>query len=815
MAVDLPARARVVIVGGGVIGCSIAYHLGKLGWSDVVLLERKQLTSGTTWHAAGLVGQLRQTINMTQLARYTGDLYRNLEAETGQATGYRQCGSISLATTPARMEELARNASMAKVFGLRVDVVGPAEIRSLYPIANLDDVIGGIHIPSDGYANAVDITQALAKGARIHGAQIHQDVKVMAVRHDGRRVTGVDTDHGRIDADYVVLCGGMWTRDLAASVGVTVPLHACEHYYVLFKDVAGLSPDLPVLRDYDHCSYFKYDAGKLLVGAFEPQARPWGMDGIPEDFAFGEIAGDFSHFEPVLMDAMRRIPALEQAGLQKFFCGPESFTPDVRYHLGETPELANCFVAAGMNSIGLQSAGGVGKVVSEWIRGGHPPVDLWEVDVRRNMPFQANRKYLRARVTESLGLLYATHWPFRQYATARGVRRSALHDRLAAAGACFGEAFGWERANWYAPAGVEPKYEYSYGRQNWFEHSAREHAAVRDAVGLFDQSSFSKFRLEGADAARVLNRVCANDVDVRPGRVVYTQWLNERGGIEADLTVTRLDESSFLIVGGAETETRDFNWLKRHIPDDARCVLTNVTSGSGVLSVMGPRSREFLQSLTPDDLSNAAFPFATSRTIELGYALVRATRITYVGELGWELYVPTEFMVGVYEELAAAGARFGLAHAGYHALNSLRIEKGYRHWGHDITDEETPLEAGLGFAVKFDKPGGFVGREALLEQRGRGLKRRLVQFKLDSPEPLLYHNEPIWRGDALVGHIRSGMFGHSLGGAVGLGYVSSPDDATIDAVGARDYEIEIAGRRHAATASLQPFYDPLNERIKR
>ncbi|MDE2347243.1 MAG: FAD-dependent oxidoreductase [Gammaproteobacteria bacterium] len=815
MAVDLPARARVVIVGGGVIGCSIAYHLGKLGWSDVVLLERKQLTSGTTWHAAGLVGQLRQTINMTQLARYTGDLYRNLEAETGQATGYRQCGSISLATTPARMEELARNASMAKVFGLRVDVVGPAEIRSLYPIANLDDVIGGIHIPSDGYANAVDITQALAKGARIHGAQIHQDVKVMAVRHDGRRVTGVDTDHGRIDADYVVLCGGMWTRDLAASVGVTVPLHACEHYYVLFKDVAGLSPDLPVLRDYDHCSYFKYDAGKLLVGAFEPQARPWGMDGIPEDFAFGEIAGDFSHFEPVLMDAMRRIPALEQAGLQKFFCGPESFTPDVRYHLGETPELANCFVAAGMNSIGLQSAGGVGKVVSEWIRGGHPPVDLWEVDVRRNMPFQANRKYLRARVTESLGLLYATHWPFRQYATARGVRRSALHDRLAAAGACFGEAFGWERANWYAPAGVEPKYEYSYGRQNWFEHSAREHAAVRDAVGLFDQSSFSKFRLEGADAARVLNRVCANDVDVRPGRVVYTQWLNERGGIEADLTVTRLDESSFLIVGGAETETRDFNWLKRHIPDDARCVLTNVTSGSGVLSVMGPRSREFLQSLTPDDLSNAAFPFATSRTIELGYALVRATRITYVGELGWELYVPTEFMVGVYEELAAAGARFGLAHAGYHALNSLRIEKGYRHWGHDITDEETPLEAGLGFAVKFDKPGGFVGREALLEQRGRGLKRRLVQFKLDSPEPLLYHNEPIWRGDALVGHIRSGMFGHSLGGAVGLGYVSSPDDATIDAVGARDYEIEIAGRRHAATASLQPFYDPRNERIKR
>ncbi|MDE2296238.1 MAG: FAD-dependent oxidoreductase [Gammaproteobacteria bacterium] len=814
MANELPTRARVVIVGGGVIGCSIAYHLGKLGWSDVVLLERKQLTSGTTWHAAGLVGQLRQSINMTQLARYTSALYRGLEAETGQATGYRQCGSISLATTEARMEELRRNASMAKVFGLRVDVVDRDEIRALYPIADLADVIGGIHIPSDGYANAVDITQALAKGARNHGVAIFQNVKVTKIHHDGRRVTGVETETGRIDAQTVVLCGGLWTRDLAASIGVTVPLQACEHYYALFKDVAGLHPDLPVLRDYDHCSYFKQDAGKLLVGAFEPHARPWGMDGIPEDFEFGEIAGDFAHFEPVLVDAMRRIPALEGAGLQKFFCGPESFTPDVRYHLGESPELANCFVAAGMNSIGLQSAGGVGKVVAEWIRDGHPPVDLWEVDVRRNMPFQANRKYLRARVRESLGLLYATHWPFRQYETARGVRRSALHDRLAAVGACFGEAFGWERANWYAPSGVEPRYEYSYGRQNWFEHSAREHHAVRTGVGLFDQSSFAKFRLEGADAVRILNRVSANDVDVAPGRVVYTQWLNERGGIEADLTITRLAHDAFMIVGGAETETRDVDWLRRHIEPGANCVLTNVTSGYGVISVMGPRSREFLQSLTPDDLGNAAFPFATSRIIELGHALVRATRITYVGELGWELYVPTEFMVGVYEELSGAGASFGLVHAGYHALNSLRIEKAYRHWGHDITDEETPLEAGLGFAVKFDKPGGFVGRDALLEQRRAGLRRRLVQFKLDSPEPLVYHNEPIWRGDALVGHVRSGMFAHTLGAAVGLGYVSSPDGAPFDSVGARDYEIEIAGRRYATTASLQPLYDPKNQRIR-
>jgi glycine cleavage system T protein len=811
VALDLPTRARVVIVGGGVIGCSVAYHLTRMGWSDIVLLERKQLTSGTTWHAAGLVGQLRQSINMTQLARYTAELYRGLEAETGQATGYRQCGSISLATTAGRMEELQRNASMAKVFGLEVNVVSPDEIHSLYPLANLEDVIGGIHIPSDGYANAVDITQALAKGARTRGAQIFQDLKATAIHHDGRRVSGVQTDRGRIDADTVVLCGGMWTRDLAASIGVTVPLHACEHYYVLFKDVPGLKPDMPVLRDYDHCSYFKYDAGKLLVGAFEPHARPWGAGGIPDDFSFGEIAGDFGHFEPVLLDAMRRIPALEKAGIQKFFCGPESFTPDVRYHLGESTELRNCFVAAGLNSIGLQSAGGIGKVVSEWIRDGHPPVDLWEVDVRRNMPFQTNRKYLRERVSESLGLLYATHWPYRQYETARGARKSALHDRLGLAGACFGEAFGWERPNWYAPAGVKPQYEYSYGRQNWFEHSANEHRAVRSAVGLFDQSSFAKFRLEGKEALRILNRVCANDVDVEPGRIVYTQWLNERGGIEADLTVTRLSEMAYLIVGGAETESKDYNWLRRHIEPDAHCVLTNVTSGLGVLSIMGPRARELLQSLTPDDVSNAAFPFGTSREIELGYARVRASRITYVGELGWEMYIPSEFMQGVYDELAAAGPRFGLVHAGYHALNSLRIEKAYRHWGHDIADEDTPLEAGLGFAVKWDKPGGFIGREALLRQKSSGCAKRLVQFKLNTPAPLLYHNEPIWAGDTLVGYIRSGMYGHSLGAAVGLGYVAAAAGAGIDPNG---YEIEVAGVRYPSTASLRPLYDPQNERIK-
>ena len=811
---ELPKKAKVVIIGGGVIGCSIAYHLTKIGWDDVVLLERKQLTSGTTWHAAGLVGQLRPSINMTKLAKYTGELYRGLEAETGQATGYRQCGSISMATNLERFEELKRSASMAKVFDLPVHVVTPEEIKGLANIVNVDDVVGGIHIPSDGYANAVDITQALAKGARTGGAKIFENTKVTKIRHNGERVTGVDTAEGSIDADHVVICGGMWTRDLAASVGVAAPLHACEHYYVLFEGVEGIDNTLPVLRDYDYCGYYKYDAGKLLVGAFEPNARPWGMDGISEDFCFDEIAGSFEHFEPLLLDAMRRVPALEKAGIQKFFCGPESFTPDVRYHLGESAELKGCFVAAGLNSIGLQSAGGVGKVMADWIRDGIPPADLWTVDIRRNMPFQINRKYLRERVTESLGLLYATHYPFKQYETARGVRRSAIHDRLVAAGACHGEAYGWERPNWYGEAGSAPKYEYSYGRQNWFEANAAECKAVREAVGLFDQSSFAKFRLEGRDAMAVLNRVCANDVDVAPGKLVYTQWLNEKGGIEADLTVTRLSETAYLIVTGAETEIKDFNWLKRHTPDDAHAVLTNVSSGMGVISIMGPNSRELLQSICPNDLSHEAFPFATSQEIELGYAVVRASRITYVGELGWELYIPTEFMTGVYDEIVAAGAAFGLKHCGYHALNALRMEKAYRHWGHDITDEDTPLEAGLGFAVKMDKVGGFIGRDALVAQKESGLKQRLVQFLLKSPEPMLYHNEPIWQGDRIAGYIRSGMYAHSLGGACGLGYVDAADGGVVGSIGADDYEIEIAGIRYPVTASLKPLYDPSNARIK-
>ena len=814
MAQDLPTSAEVVIIGGGVIGCSIAYHLTKLGITETVLLERRQLTCGTTWHAAGLVGQLRSSNRMTQLAKYTADLYRNLEEETGQATGFKQRGSISLATHEGRFEELKRNASMAKVFDLQVDVMTPEEVKERYPLIDVGDVVGAVGIPSDGQANAIDVTQALAKGACKGGGLIRENAQVTEILHDGERATGVRVDGQTIAAKAVVLSCGMWTRDLAASIGVNVPLHACEHFYIVTEPFDALTPDLPVLRDYDSCAYYKEDAGKLLLGAFEPKAKPWGMDGIPEDFCFDELPEDFEHFEPILMRAIERMPALADVGIQTFFCGPESFTPDVRYHLGEAPELRGCYVAAGFNSIGLQSAGGAGLVVAEWIRDKRPPVDLWEVDVRRNLPFQSNRRYLRERVSESLGLLYAMHWPFHQNETGRGVRRSPIHDRLVAAGACHGVAFGWERPNWYAEPGSNPKYEYSYGRQNWFEPSAEEHRAVREGVGLLDQTSFAKFRLQGRDAERVLNNICANDVAIAPDRLVYTQWLNEVGGIEADLTVTCLAEDDYLIVTSGEFQVRDMDWLKRHIPDDAHAVATDITSGLAMISVMGPKARDLLQSLTPNDLSNDAFPFATSREIELGYGFVRASRITYVGELGWELYIPTEFALAVYDTIVEAGAEFGLKHCGMHAMNSLRIEKAYRHYGHDITDDDTPLEAGLGFAVKLDKPDGFIGRDALLRQKESGVTKRIAQFLLADPEPLLYHNEPILRDGEIKGYVRSGMYGHTLGGAVGLGYIEHEDGVDADYVMSGTYEIEVAGELHAAKPSLKPLYDPRSERVK-
>jgi len=814
MSKTLPKEARVVIVGGGIVGCSLAYHLTKLGCADVVLLERKKLTCGTTWHAAGLVGQLRATLNLTKLAQYTANLYDTLEAETGQATGYRRRGSIGVASNDARFEELKRGASMAKTFGLEVDVVGPGEIKELWPLINVNDIVGGVYLPGDGQTNPTDTTIALAKGARMGGAQVFEDTKVTGIVTQNGRAVGVRTEQGEIAAEFVVNCAGMWGREVGRMAGVNVPLHACEHFYIVTENMEGLPSDLPVLRDPDSCAYFKEDAGKLLLGAFEPNAKPWGMDGIPEDFSFDQLPEDFDHFTPILEAAMNRVPALEKVGIRTFFNGPESFTPDVRYMLGEAPELKNFFVAAGFNSIGIQSAGGAGKVLAEWILEGHPPMDLWDVDIRRMQPFQGNARYLRERVSESLGLLYAMHWPYRQYETARGVRTSPLHERLAARGACFGEVAGWERANWFAPEGVEPRYEYSYKRQNWFPYAAAEHKAVREAVALFDMTSFAKYLVQGRDAETVLQKICANDVAVAPGKVVYTQWLNERGGIEADLTVTRLTESSYLVVTAAASARRDLAWLQGHIPAGADVTVNDMTAGYAVLSVMGPNSRALLSRVTDADLSNEAFPFGTAQEIELGYARLRAVRVTYVGELGWELYVSSDFARSVFDTVVAEGDDLGLRLAGMHVLDSCRIEKAFRHYGHDITDEDTPIEAGLSFACRFDKNVEFLGREALLRQKEEGVRKRLVQFALEDPEPLLYHNEPIYRDGTIVGHVTSGNYGHHLGSAIGMGYVRNADGVTADFVKAGRYEIEVAGERFAAKASLRPMYDPKAERVR-
>ncbi|GHE00126.1 FAD-dependent oxidoreductase [Defluviimonas sp. 20V17] len=809
---ELPRQARVVIIGGGVSGCSVAYHLAKLGWTDVVLLERRRLTCGTTWHAAGLVGQLRGSQNMTRLAKYSADLYAGLEAETGVATGLRQVGSISVALTAERHEELLRQASLARAFDVEVAEIGPAEVKAMYPHLEVGDVVGAVHLPGDGQCDPANIAMALAKGARMRGARIAEGVKVTAVTQAGGRVTGVDWQagetRGHIAAGMVVNCGGMWGRDLAASSGVSLPLHACEHFYLVTEPIAGLG-HLPVLRVPDECAYYKSDAGKMMLGAFEPKAKPWGMAGIPEEFEFDALPEDFAHFEPILEMATARMPMFQTAGIHTFFNGPESFTPDDRYYLGEAPELGGYWVAAGYNSIGIVSSGGAGMALAQWMEDGVPPFDLWEVDIRRAQPFQRNRRYLRERVSETLGLLYADHWPNRQMATARGVRRSPIHEHLKARGAVFGEVAGWERANWFARDGQAAEYRYCWGKPNWFENQRAEHMAVREGVGLFDMTSFGKIRVEGPGALRFLQRLCANQIDVAAGRIVYTQMLNLRGGIESDLTVTRLSEAAFLLVVPGATLQRDLAWLRRHLGGDL-AVITDVTAAEAVFCLMGPGSREVLARVSPDDLSNAAHPFGVAREIEIGMGLARAHRVSYVGELGWELYVSTDQAAHVFEALMEAAPELTLC--GLHALDSCRIEKGFRHFGHDITDEDHVLEAGLGFAVREDK-GDFIGREAVLRKRAAGLGRRLVQFLLEDPEAMLFHNEALVRDGRIIGVVSSGNYGHALGGAVGLGYVPCAGESAAEVL-ASAYEIEIAGRRVAATASLAPMYDPKAERMR-
>ncbi|KIC35932.1 GcvT family protein [Leisingera sp. ANG-M7] len=813
---DLPNKARVVIIGGGVIGCSVAYHLTKLGWKDVVLLERKQLTSGTTWHAAGLIGQLRASSNMTKLARYSAELYLGLEEETGVATGLRQVGSVSAALTNERLEELYRNAAMARAFGVPVEELSPKEVKERYEHINLDGVTGGVWLPTDGQADPANIALALAKGARQRGALVKERIKVTGISKNGRRVTGVDwasddgQSQGHIEADMVVNCAGMWGHEVGRMAGVNVPLHACEHFYIVTEGIEGLA-QMPVLRVPDECAYYKEDAGKILLGAFEPNAKPWAMNGIPDNFEFDQLPEDFDHFEPILEAACNRMPMLAEAGIHTFFNGPESFTPDDAYHLGLAPEMDNFWVAAGFNSIGIQSAGGAGMALAQWMEDGQKPFDLGDVDISRMHPFQGNKHYLFERSKETLGLLYADHFPYRQKDTARGVRRTPFHYHLKEQGAVFGEIGGWERANWFANEGQEREYQYSWKRQNWFENSAAEHRAVRENVGMYDMSSFGKIRVEGPDAEKFLNYICGANVSVPAGKIVYTQFLNPRGGIEADVTVTRLSETVYLVVTPAVTRLADQTWMMRN-RGGFNVVLTDVTAGEGVLAVMGPNSRELLQKVSPNDFSNDVNPFGTAQEIELGMGLARVHRVTYVGELGWEIYIPAEMSGHAFETLWEAGQDIGLKLCGMHMMDSCRIEKGFRHFGHDITCEDNVIDAGLGFAVATGKD-DFIGKAAVLERKESGPKNRMVQFKLTDPEPLLFHNEPIIRDGKYVGYLSSGNYGHTLGAAIGMGYVPCEGESAADVLGST-YEIDVCGVKVKAEASLKPMYDPKSERVK-
>lgn len=813
---DIPSTADVVIVGGGIAGCSVAYHLTKLGITDVVLCERKQLTCGTTWHAAGLVTQLRATRQMTELAQYTGELFANLESETGQATGFRRSGSLRIATNAERYEELARGASMGRNFGLPVEAVCPAQIKERWSPVDTSGMVGGFWFPMDGQVNPADVTMAYAKGARMGGARIIENLPVKKILVKDGRAVGVMTPEGHITARYVVICGGMWSRDLAAQIGVTLPLHAAEHFYVVTEPISDLPRNLPVLFMGDEWTYYKEDAGKLLIGFFEPHGKAWGQQGIAEEFSFDSLPEDIEHISPHLDDAIRRIPLLESVGMQLFFNGPESFTPDNRYLLGETPEVAGLFCATGFNSLGILSSGGAGRALAAWIRDGRPPVELIDVDVRRTQRFQRNRSYLEARVGESLGVSFDMHWPSRQFKTARGIRRSPFHDRLLAAGAFMAEAAGWERPGFFGSAQEVANIRYSYNRPSWFANLERECRTTAESVAIFDHSSFAKYRVAGPDALAVLNWISANEIDVPIGRVVYTQWLNEIGGIEADVTITRLGMTEFLVVTIAVSQRRDLSWLQRHIPDGARVMVCDVTSGLPMLAVMGPQSRKLMNQVSPDDFSDAGFPFGTSREIDLGYARVRASRLTYMGELGYELYVEAEFSAHVYDTILTAGQDLGIGHAGFFALNSLRMEKGYRHWGHDIGEENTPFQAGLGFAVALNKPGGFIGRDALLRQKEAGPEKlRMVQLKLIDCErpPLLSHHEPILLNGKIIGSVTSGAFGFRVGASLGMGYVRAEEGVTKEWLHSGCMEVEVAMKRYRVEAQFEPWYDPKGERI--
>jgi 4-methylaminobutanoate oxidase (formaldehyde-forming) len=814
---DLPGRAQVVIIGGGVIGASVAYHLAELGWTDVLLLEQGQLSCGTTWHAAGLVGQLRATESGTRLVQYSTQLYDRLEAETGLTAGFRRCGGVTVARTPERMIQLRRTAATAAAYQLDCELISPRQAGQLFPIMATSDLAGAIWLPGDGRANPTDLTAALARGARMRGATVRERTRVTGIAIAGGTVTGVRTEAGDVEAEVVVNCAGQWAKQVGALCGVTVPLHSAEHFYVVTEQIDGVHSDLPILRDPDGYTYFKEEVGGLVVGGFEPQAKPWvAPDQIPRPFEFQLLAEDWDHFSVLMDTALARIPVLQDTGIKKFYNGPESFTPDNQFILGEAPGLRNFFVAAGFNSVGIASAGGAGRALAEWIIEGDPGTDLTANDIRRFARFNGNNQWLHDRVGEILGLHYAVPWPNRELETARPFRRSPAHHLLQQASACFGSKMGWERANYFAPPGADPRLRYDWGKPHWLDWSAAEQRATRGGVAVFDQTSFSKYLLTGRDAGDVLQWLCTSDVAVEPGRTVYTGMLNDRGTYEADITVTRLDRDEFLLVSSAATTERDKDHISRRIPFGAHAALVDVTSAYAVYGVMGPGSRELLSLLSRSDLTDRGFPFSTSREIDLGYSTVRATRITYVGELGWELYVPAEFAVGVYEDLMRAGAGLGVVNGGYYAIESMRLEKGYRAYGRELTPDYNPVEAGLLFACKLGTDIGFLGREAVEKAKAQGPRRRLVSLVAGDPAVMMWGGELLLRDGVACGQVTSAAWGETVGGSVGLAYLRDPDGGPVTAefIRAGAYQVDVGGELCPAAVRLRPPYDPAGERVR-
>ena len=808
----LPSHSEVVIIGGGVVGCSIAYHLAEKD-IQVTLIERKSLTCGTTWHAAGLVGQLRATKNLIKMAKYSTNLYRALNEKDDLSAGFLINGSISIAENDGRVEEMSRGATMGRSFGLDIENISIDQIKKRYPLLDMKHVKGAWFLPQDGQINPVDITMCLAKEARRMGANIIEKNKVIAIEQNGNKVTKVVTEMGDIACDKIVISAGMWSREVGKLCGVGIPLHACEHFYAVTEYSNDIPKNLPVLRNPDAQIYVKEDAGKLLIGAFEKKAKPWGMNGIPEDFEFDSLPNDMDHFGPILMEAMDRLPILNDIGIKTYFNGPESFTPDDRYYLGKIPYKDNIFVSTGFNSIGIQSAGGVGKVMAEWISNDRNKMDLWDVDVSRVLDFQDDTEYLRERSSESLGLLYAVHWPFYQFETSRNKIQTTLYDQLKREGACFGEVAGWERANWFTSDNQKPEYEYSYGKQNWYENVKQECNAVRNDVGLFELSSFSKFIIQGKDTVKFLNYMCVSEMNVSVGKIIYTQMLNCDAGIESDVTFTRLNEENFMLVTSPTSHNKDYNWLIVHSKNyDVQ--IKDVTKEYGCLSIMGPNSREHLQKICNEDISNENLKFGFSKMLNINGAECILNRITYVGELGFEIYIPSDKTSEIFERLYAKNGSGSVKLAGYHALNSLRMEKGYLHWGHDIGIEENPFEAGVGFCVNFNKESPFLGQAALEKKKDSATKKRKINFALSNNDLFMYHNEPILFDGKIVGEITSGMYGFYLDKSLGMGYISASDSCSIEElISLQRFEIEIAETKYKADGSIKCFYDPGRKKI--